>query len=138
MDKTRTLAMLLAFVFSMTAYQTVAETRSQLHFFDKVVEVTDAGYLVFENEGGYRLWGVDPDTEYLRSLVVNKTLSCKVVGRTFEFRSRVNIVNCSEHRTVQQGGGTAASKHITELLIRSGHGREFCTETGNYYGTCEW
>ena len=103
------------------------------HFFSKARAVTENGQIVvYGRDKFHRLWGVDPDVKYLEELIVERILDCVVLGEFYKIPSTLEVIQCG-----LDGGLALDANTITEHLISTGHGREICVETRNYFGTCE-
>lgn len=110
----------------------VSSPLGQLSFTDKVKGVTDPGFVNFEKQESYRLWGIIPDSEYLRTLLVGETLVCTLAGQTMSNQRYVRAVECSFAGTEWKPADT-----INFQMIKSGHASEFCLESLGWFGTCE-
>lgn len=115
-------------VSSLSAVERAGENLSSV-----VRSVTESGLIILYGETNFaRLWGVDPDVEYLEDLIVQNSLSCRIEGEIHAQYMTVKILNCWMGSELELDGKT-----VTEHLITSGHGREICVETRNQFGTCE-
>ena len=101
-----------------------------------VQKVTENGRIVFEGNTSYRLWGIIPDVDYLRALIVGKFLICKQAGTTFRKRGDI-IVPIHAVYCTQGFPDPYPEGNLIEHLLETGHATEYCAETGNLLGTCD-
>jgi hypothetical protein len=101
------------------------------YFAEEVIGIHDVGIFGFARTGSYRLWGVVPDTPYLRSLTVGKQVFCAVVGQSRSHHRSVIIVNCSLNLD-----DDPEREDLSSHLMSVQKGVEICSETLNYFGSC--
>ena len=101
----------------------------------EVVGVDNAGIVYFEGNGGYRLWGLIPDSDYLRELLVGRTLACYVAG---ELKGRWRGISATTRTVVCRFGllDPQPKEGLVKHLLQTGHATEFCAETLGLFGTC--
>lgn len=103
----------------------------------KVTNVSNSGVVYFEGHGGYRLWGLLPEADYLRELLVGEELACYVAG---ELRGYWGGVSATSRSAVcislDPNPNPFRSKGVIQYLLDSGHVTEFCAETLGLFGTC--
>lgn len=96
-----------------------------------VIKVTEYGAIRFDNRRSARIWGIIPDPDRLRDLVLNQELLCTDWGSYAVHRRGGTLVTC-EIMT----GDYAESGDLAKLLLRLGYAEEFCLETRNYLSHC--
>jgi hypothetical protein len=101
-------------------------------FTDSVHDVTDAGLIVFESHGTYRIWGALVDPESLRAYIVGRKLRCFSAGSTQRNLGSVKVITCNISSWEDPELGD-----LGRALISANIAREICSETINFYGTCD-
>lgn len=106
-------------------------------FRDVVRGVDSAGIVYFERNGSHRLWGLLPDAENLREILVGKKLACNFVG---EFEGKWRGVSAASSAVVCEIREISPNPQFPDGLVvhllQSGHANELCSETLGLFGTC--
>lgn len=97
-----------------------------------VVKVNEYGAIMFDDRSSGRIWGIIPDPDRLRDLVLNQELSCTDWGSYTVRRHWSRPLTC----TIMTGE-YAKSGDLAKLLLRLGYAEELCLETRNYLSHCE-
>ena len=132
-------AVLLPFALLYTAADMAkAGNPISTDFVAKVTDVSGHGVVVFEGIGARRLWGLlIVDADYLRELIVGKTLSCVDAGETHGSWGGVGIRRSTSlcYLFIQESESGDYQQLVSHLLA-TGAAEEFCAETGGFFGTC--
>lgn len=135
---TRFVVPVLAAVFSVFLFSnaTASAVLPVPDFRAKVLKISNYGLVHFEGNGAYRLWGILPDVNYLRELIIGHELDCfrsgEVVGRWRGNSIRSRSVVCTARI---QSPDQQFFDLITHLL-ETGNAIELCSETLGLLGTC--
>lgn len=91
----------------------------------RITHVYDNGFLGINGRGGYRLWGVDPNVEYLREITSEQDIYCRINGDVKKGNFSTTLVTCHFFDTTHPLAKVTISRH----LIETGNGEELCMET---------
>lgn len=124
-------AFFFIFYLIVGASKTSADFSAGPYVVGRVISVSNYGEVVFESGDRYRLWGIIPDVDFLRSNVVGQTIYCTLAGQINSSHRRTEVANCSFEIE-----GQRLRESIAGYLIQMGHGAEICSETLNWFKTC--
>lgn len=105
-------------------------------FIAQVTEVDNWGIVIFDGHGGYRLWGLQPEVDFLRDLLVGKELACYEAGEIQAKWGSMYVKSRSAVCFSVHGIGDSLSRDIGKFLLETDHAIELCAETLGVLGTC--